>query len=130
LKRRRKVECAFGKEDKRRVVQECRARQRTPSNPLSSIDVQSVSNLSGLTDDEAQETDTASSSAASSINNITTRRSVLMPSTVSHTNVINFSLPFDHQKGLARKSRRTPQQKTAFEAERRIVFKAKNADYS
>jgi hypothetical protein len=64
LKRRRKAECALGKEKKRRVVQECQARQRNPINPLASIDVQSVSNFSGLTDDEAQETDATSSSAA------------------------------------------------------------------
>jgi hypothetical protein len=89
-----------------------------------------VSNLSGLTDDEAQETDAVSSSSASSINNSTTRRAVIMPSTVSNTNASNVSLPFDREKGLARKSRRTPQQKAAFEAERKISFKAKNADYS
>jgi hypothetical protein len=53
-----------------------------------------------------------------------------MPSTVSNTNASNVSLPFDRQKGLARKSRRTPQQKAAFEAEHKIVFKAKNAAYS
>jgi hypothetical protein len=77
-KRRRKAECALGKENKRRGVKECRSRQRTQSNTLTSIDVQSVSNLSGLTDDEAQETDAASSSAASSINNSTARCAVLM----------------------------------------------------
>jgi hypothetical protein len=81
-KRRRKAECALGKENKRRGVQECRARQRIQSNPLASIDVQSVSNLSGLTEDESQDTDAASSIAASSsvtssINNSTTRRAVL-----------------------------------------------------
>jgi hypothetical protein len=65
-KRRRKAECALGKENKRRGVQECRARQRSQRNPLASIDVQSVSNLSGLTEVEAQDTDAASSIAASS----------------------------------------------------------------
>jgi hypothetical protein len=49
---------------------------------------------------------------------------------VSNTNASNFYLSFDRQKGLARKSRRTPQQKVAFEAERKIAFKAKNAAYS
>jgi hypothetical protein len=78
-KRRRKEECDLGKENKRRGVHECSARQRTHINPLASIDVQSVSNLSGLTEDEAQETDATSSSAASSINSSTTRRAVLMP---------------------------------------------------
>jgi hypothetical protein len=130
LKRRRKTECALRKENKRRAVHECWARQRTPINHLASIDVQSVSNLSGLTDDEAQETDAASSTAASTINNSTTRRAVLLPSNVSNTNANKCSLPFDRRKGLARKSPRTPQQKAAFEAERKIAFKAKNADYS
>jgi hypothetical protein len=122
-KRRRKAEFVLGKENKIRGVQECRARQRTPSNPLASIDVQSVSNLGGLTDDEAQETGAASSSDASSsdassINNSTARHAVLMPSTVSNTTDSNVSLPFDRRKGLATKSRRTPHQKAAFEAER------------
>jgi hypothetical protein len=76
----------MGKYNKRRGVQECRARQRTQINPMASIDVQSVSNLSGLTEDEAQDTDAASSSATSSISNSTTRRDVLMPSVVSNTN--------------------------------------------
>jgi hypothetical protein len=135
LKRRRNTECALRKENKRRAVHECWAMQRTSRNHLASIDVQSVSNLSGLTDDEAQETDAASSTAASStaastISNSTTRRAVLLPSNVSNTNANKCSLPFDRRKGLARKSPRTPQQKAAFEAERRIAFKAKNADYS
>jgi hypothetical protein len=52
-----------------------------------------------------------------------------MPSTVSNTNASNVSLPFDRRKGLARKSRRTPHQKAAFEAERKIAFKAKNIAY-
>jgi hypothetical protein len=134
LKRRRKAECALGKENKRRGVQECWARQRTQSNPLASIDVQSVSNLSGLTEDEAQETDDASSSAASSstsssINSSTARRDALMPSTVSNANASNVSLTFDRRKGLAIKSRRMPQQKAVFEAERKISFKAKNVAY-
>jgi hypothetical protein len=129
-KRRRKAEYAFGKENKRRGVQECRARHRTQSNPLASIDVQSVSNLSGLTEDKAQETDAVISSAASSIKNSTTRRAVRMPSTVSSTNARNVSLPFDHRKGIMRKSRRTPQQNTVFEAEHKIAFKAKNVAYS
>jgi hypothetical protein len=125
----------LGKENKIRGVQEYRARQRTQSNPLASIDVQSVSNLSGLVEDEAQETYAASSSvtsssAASSINNSTARRAVLMPSTVSNTNARNVSLPFDRRKGLARKSRRMPQQKAVFEAEPKIAFKAKNVAYS
>jgi hypothetical protein len=81
-------------------------------------------------EDEAQETDATSSSAASSINNSNARRAVLMPSTVSYTNANNVSLPFDRRKGLARKSRRTPQQKAAFEYECKIAFKAKNVDYS
>jgi hypothetical protein len=116
-------------------MQECRTMQRTPRNPLASIDVQSVSNLSGLTDGEAQDTDAGRSSAASSsntssINNRTNCRAVLMHSTVSNTNASNVSLTFDRQKGLARNSRRTPQQKAAFEAERKIALKAKNAAYS
>jgi hypothetical protein len=49
---------------------------------------------------------------------------------VSNTNTSNVSLPFDRRKGLTIKSRRTPQQKAAFEAERKIAFKAKNATYS
>jgi hypothetical protein len=111
-------------------VQECWARQRTQINHLASIDVQSVSNLSGLKGGEAQDTDAASSSATSSINNGTACRAVLMPSTVSNTNVRNVSLPFDLRKGLTRKSRRTPQQKATFEAEHKIAFKAKNVAYS
>jgi hypothetical protein len=108
-KRWRNAECALGKYNKIRVVHECRERYRTPRNPLASIDVQSVSNLSGLTDDEAQETDAASSSAASSstassINNSTTRRDVLVPSTVYITNAIYVSLPFDRQKRDSRES--------------------------
>jgi hypothetical protein len=94
-----------------------------------------VSNLSGLTEDEAQETDAARSSAASSsaarsINNSTACHAVLMPSTVSNTSARNVSLPFNRRQGLARKSRRTPHQKAAFEAERKIAFKAKNVSYS
>jgi hypothetical protein len=49
---------------------------------------------------------------------------------VYNTNSRNVSLPFDRRKGLARKSRRTPQQKAAFKAERKIAFKAKNVAYS
>jgi hypothetical protein len=135
LKRRRKAECALGKENKIRGVQECRARQRTQSNRLASIDVQSVSNLSGLTEDEVQDTDAASSivassSATSSINNSTARRAVLMPPTVYNTTVSNVSLPFERRKGLARKSRQTPQKKAAFDAERKIAFNVKNIAYS
>jgi hypothetical protein len=108
-KRRRNTECALGKKNKRRGVQECRARQMSQSNTLASIDVQSVSHLSGLTEYEAQDTDAARSIAASSIitssiNNSTTRHAVLMPSTVSNTNASNVSLPFDRRKGLAKKS--------------------------
>jgi hypothetical protein len=133
------AESALEKENKRQVLRYFCARQRKSDNPMAYIDVHSVSNIIGLMEDEAPSTYTASSSLASSINintiinpvtsdSTTAHRAVLLPSS-TNTTVSNVSLTFDRRKGLTSKSRRMPHQKAAFEAERKITFKANNAAY-
>jgi hypothetical protein len=109
---------------------------------LASIEVQSVSSLSGITDTDntAEENENANALADSAATDGREMSLTASPHPItaailtaslssSNTNMINGSLPFNLQKGLVQKSRCTPQQKMAFEAERTKVFKCKRIAY-
>jgi hypothetical protein len=110
---------------------------------LVSIEVQSVSSVSGITDtdttaednenvnalaDSAATDDRGMSLVTASSHPIAAALSTALLSS-SNTNRSNGSLPFNRRKGLAQDSRRTPQQKMAFEAECTEVFKCKRVAY-
>jgi hypothetical protein len=146
-KRRRCVETDDDKENNRLGVKGFRVRRRLEQEatmPLASIDVQSVSSVSGITDTEttAEEnenenanaladnvaTDGRGMSLTASAHPLTTAISTASLSS-SNTNRSNGCLPFNCRKGMAQKSHRTPQQKAAFEAERTKLFKCKRIAY-
>jgi hypothetical protein len=112
---------------------------------LASIEVQSVSRVSGITDTDttADENENENANAMADSDATDGRITSLVTasahpiadaiSTVSlsssNTSRINGSLPFNRRKGLVQKSHRTPQQNAAFEAERTKVFKCKRITY-
>jgi hypothetical protein len=144
-KRRCHVETDNEKEKNRLGVKGFRARRRLEQvsrMPLASIEVQSVSSVSVITDTDttAEEKEKANALSDSAVTNghgmsltasdhpITAAISTASLSS-SNTNRSNGYLPLNRQKGLAQKSWRTPQQKAAFEAERIEVFKCKRIAY-
>jgi hypothetical protein len=144
-KRRRYVETDDDKENNCLGVNGFRARRRLEQEermPLASIDVQSVSSVSGITDTDttAEEnenvnaladsvaTDGRGMSLTASDHPLTAAISTASLSS-SNTNMSSGCLPLNRRKGLAQKSRRTPQQKATFEAERTKLFKCKRIAY-
>jgi hypothetical protein len=113
--------------------------------PLASIEVQSLSSVSGTTDTDTTAEENENKNANALANSAATDghgmplvtasahpiAAAISTASLSSSNInkSNGFLPFNHHKGLAQKSHHIPQQKAAFEAECTRVFKSKRIVY-